>query len=111
MDELDKLIEDSDKKVEESLVGSGASAQRIQLEKSAQREKLEKDKNSLLKDYTRYANKANNLITQNTTVYTTQQQQKQAQNAAMMPFLQDQYKTEQEKIKAEAALNDPATQI
>jgi hypothetical protein len=29
----------------------------------------------------------------------------------MMPFLQDQYKTQQEKIKAEAALADPATQI
>lgn len=29
----------------------------------------------------------------------------------MLPFLTDQYKTEQEKLKAEAALNDPATQI
>ena len=58
-----------------------------------------------------YANKANNLTTQNMTLYTTQQQQKQAQNAAMLPFITDQYKSEQEKIKAEAALKDPATQI
>ena len=58
-----------------------------------------------------YANKANNLTTQNMTLYTTQQQQKQAQNSAMLPFITDKYKTEQEKIKAEAALKDPATAI
>ena len=58
-----------------------------------------------------YANKANNLTTQNMTLYTTQQQQKQAQNSAMLPFITDKYKTEQEKIKAAAALKDPATAI
>ena len=58
-----------------------------------------------------YANKASNLTTQNMTLYTTQQQQKQAQNAAMLPFITDKYKTEQEKIKAQEALNDPQTQI
>ena len=58
-----------------------------------------------------YANKANNLTTQNMTLYTTQQQQKQAQNAAMLPFITDKYKTEQEKIKAQEALKDPATAI
>jgi hypothetical protein len=50
-------------------------------------------------------------MTQNTTLYTTQQQQKQAQNAAMLPFITDKYKTAQAKQQAEAALQDPQTQI
>ncbi len=111
IDEIDKLIEESDKAVEESLKWSGASGQRIQLEKQSQKEKLEKEKRSIEKDYTRYANKANNIITQNTSLYLNSQQQKQAQNTAMLPILQDQYKTAQAKAQAEQALQDPAIAI
>lgn len=111
IDEIDKLIEESDKKVEESLAWSGASGQRIQLEKSAQREKLEKDKRSIEKEYNRYANKANNIITQNTTLYLNSQAQKEKQATALLPILQDQYKTAQAKAQAEQALNDPAKAI
>lgn len=39
------------------------------------------------------------------------QQQKQAKNAALLPFVQAQAKTQMEKIAQEQALNDPATQI
>jgi len=81
------------------------------LEKAIRKDKLEKEYNSQLKNYTTYANKANNLITQNTTLYTTSQAQKLAQNNAMLPILQDQYKTAQAKAKAEADLKDPAIQI
>ena len=79
--------------------------------KPIRKNKLQYEYNSQLKNYTTYANKANNIITQNTTHYMTQQQQKQQQNAAMMPFITDQYKTAQAKQQAEAALNDPATAI
>ena len=64
-----------------------------------------------MKNYTTYANKANNLITQNTTLYTNSQAQKVQQANAMLPILQDQYKTAQAKAEAEMALQDPATQI
>lgn len=111
MNELEKQMDNVDDDVDKELAGSGATGSRIALEKASRKDKLGKEYNSQLKNYTTYANKANNLITQNTTVYTTQQAQKQAQNAAMLPFLTDQYKTEQEKIKAQEALNDPATQI
>jgi len=72
---------------------------------------LSRDRDSLVREYTTYANRASNLITQNTTSFQTQQQQQQAQNAAMLPFIQDQYKTAQAKKQAEFELNDPATQI
>ena len=111
MNKLEKQMDNVDDDVDKELAGSGATGSRIALEKASRKDKLGKEYNSQLKNYTTYANKANNLITQNTTVYTTQQQQKQAQNAAMLPFLTDQYKTEQEKLKAEQALNDPAVQI
>jgi hypothetical protein len=111
MNELEKQIANIDSDVDKELAGSGATGSRISLEKASRHDKLEKEYNSQLKNYTTYANKANNLITQNTTLYTTQQQQKQQQNAAMLPMIQDQYKTAQEKYKAEQALNDPDTQI
>ncbi len=111
INEIDKQIEASDAEVEARLAWSGATGNRIALEKSAARDKFNKDRDSMVKEYTRYANKANNLTTQNMTMYTTQQQQQQSQNAAMLPFITDQYKTEQAKIAAEQALQDPATQI
>ena len=72
---------------------------------------MSRDRDSLVREYTTYANRASNLITQNTTSFQTQQQQQQAQNAAMLPFIQDQYKTAQAKKQAEFELNNPATQI
>lgn len=72
---------------------------------------MSRDRDSLVREYTTYANRASNLITQNTTSFQTQQQQQQAQNAAMLPFIQDQYKTAQAKKQAEFELNDPATAI
>ena len=81
------------------------------MEKAARRDVLNKDRDSQVREYTTYANRASNLITQNTTSFQTQQQQQQAQNAAMLPFIQDQYKTAQAKKQAEFELNDPATQI
>lgn len=81
------------------------------MEKAARRDVLNKDRDSQVREYTTYANRASNLITQNTTSFQTQQQQQQAQNAAMLPFIQDQYKTAQAKKQAEFELNDPATAI
>lgn len=81
------------------------------MEKAARRDVLNKDRDSQVREYTTYANRASNLITQNTVSFQTQQQQQQAQNAAMLPFIQDQYKTAQAKKQAEFELNDPATQI
>lgn len=81
------------------------------MEKAARRDNLNKDRDSFVREYTMYANNAKKIIDQNTVSFQTQQQQQQAQNAAMLPFIQDQYKTAQAKKQAEQALNDPATQI
>ncbi len=111
MNELEKQIENIDNDVEAEMKWSGATGSRIALEKASRKEKLEKEYNSQLKNYTTYANKANNLITQNTTLYTNSQAQKVQQANAMLPILQDQYKTEQAKAQAQQALNDPAIAI
>jgi hypothetical protein len=81
------------------------------MEKAARRDNLNKDRDSFVREYTMYANNAKKIIDQNTVSFQTQQQQQQAQNAAMLPFIQDQYKTAQAKKQAEFELNDPATQI
>ena len=81
------------------------------MEKASRRDVLNRDRDSLVREYTTYANRASNLITQNTTSFQTQQQQQQAQNNALLPFITDKYKTAQAKAQAEALLNDPATAI
>jgi len=81
------------------------------MEKAARRDNLNKDRDSFVREYTMYANNAKKIIDQNTVSFQTQQQQQQAQNAAMLPFITDQYKTAQAKKQAEFELNDPATQI
>lgn len=111
INEIDKQIANIDSEVDTEFKWSGATGSRLAMEKAARRDVLNKDRDSQVREYTTYANRASNLITQNTTSFQTQQQQQQAQNAAMLPFLTDKYKTEQEKIKAEAALKDPATAI
>lgn len=111
MNELEKQIDNVSDDVDKEMTWSGATGSRVALEKAIRKDKLEKAYNSALKNYTTYANKANNLITQNTTLYTTSQAQKVQQANAMLPILQDQYKTAQAKAQAEAALNDPATAI
>ena len=48
------------------------------MEKASRRDVLNRDRDSLVREYTTYANRASNLITQNTTSFQTQQQQQQA---------------------------------
>jgi hypothetical protein len=111
INKIDDSLAQVDRDVDKELAGSGATGSRIAMEKASRRDTLNDQRASLERNYTTYANKANNLITQNTTVFQTQQTQKQAQNAAMMPFITDQYKTAQAKQQAQEALNDPATAI
>ena len=111
INELDKQIDNIDSDVDTEQKWSGATGSRIALEKASRKEKLNRDRDSLVREYTTYANRASNLITQNTTSFQTQQQQQQAQNTALLPFIQDQYKTAQAKKQAEFELNDPTTQI
>ena len=111
INELDKQIANIDSEVDTEFKWSGATGSRLAMEKAARRDVLNKDRDSQVREYTTYANRASNLITQNTTSFQTQQQQQQAQNAAMLPFIQDQYKTAQAKKQAEFELNDPATAI
>ena len=111
INELDKQMANIDSEVDTEFKWSGATGSRLAMEKAARRDVLNKDRDSQVREYTTYANRASNLITQNTTSFQTQQQQQQAQNAAMLPFITDQYKTAQAKKQAEQALNDPATQI
>lgn len=72
-----------EKRVRSELEWSGASAERIRLEVAIAQEENDKKYNSVLKKYTQYANKANNLMTQNTTVYQESQKQLQAQQQAL----------------------------
>ena len=111
INELDKQIANIDSEVDTEFKWSGATGSRLAMEKASRRDVLNKDRDSQVREYTTYANRASNLITQNTTSFQTQQQQQQAQNAAMLPFIQDQYKTAQAKKQAEFELNDPATAI
>ena len=62
---------------------TGASADRIRLEIGIRKDQKEKEYNAILRKYTQYANKANNLITQNTTVYQEQMKQLWAQQQAL----------------------------
>ena len=111
INELDKQMANIDSEVDTEFKWSGATGSRLAMEKASRRDVLNKDRDSQVREYTTYANRASNLITQNTTSFQTQQQQQQAQNAAMLPFIQDQYKTAQAKKQAEFELNDPATAI
>lgn len=80
-------IEADQAKMEEitrkELEWTGASAERIRLEVGIKQDKLTNQYNSKLKEYNTYANKANNLITQNTTVYQEQMKQTTAQQQAL----------------------------
>jgi len=111
INEIDKQIANIDKEVDTEFKWSGATGSRLAMEKAARRDNLNKDRDSFVREYTMYANNAKKIIDQNTVSFQTQQQQQKAQNAAMLPFIQDQYKTAQAKKQAEFELNDPATQI
>lgn len=111
INEIDKQMANIDKEVDTEFKWSGATGSRLAMEKAARRDNLNKDRDSFVREYTMYANNAKKIIDQNTVSFQTQQQQQQAQNAAMLPFITDQYKTAQAKKQAEAALNDPATAI
>lgn len=80
-------IEADQAKMEEitrkELEWTGASAERIRLEVGIRQDKLQNQYNSKLKEYNTYANKANNLITQNTTVYQESMKQQSAQQQAL----------------------------
>ncbi len=111
INEIDKQMANIDKEVDTEFKWSGATGSRLAMEKAARRDNLNKDRDSFVREYTMYANNAKKIIDQNTVSFQTQQQQQQAQNSAMLPFIQDQYKTAQAKKQAEFELNDPATQI
>jgi hypothetical protein len=81
------------------------------MEKQVRREALTNEYNTLLKNYTTYANKANNLITQNTDLYKSAQEQNKALNTALAGIAMNKYETDLAKQAQEEALNDPATQI
>ncbi len=104
-----------DKDVEKELAGTGATWSRIALEKQYRNEQLTNKYNSLQKNYTTYANKANNLITQNTDLYKTEQAQKAQLNNALAGIAIKWYETQQEDARAEAiaqaTLNDPTKAI
>ena len=74
---IEKDMDAIEKDVEKELSWSGATGSRARLEKIARKEALQSEYNSVLKSYTTYANKANNLITQNTSAYEKAYNQKQ----------------------------------
>lgn len=100
-----------DKDVEKEMAGTGATGSRIALEKSYRNEQLQNQYNSLQKTYTAFANKANNLITQNTDLYDKERQNKQALNTALAGIAVKGYEKQQAEKIAQATLNDPTKAI
>ncbi len=100
-----------DKDVEKEMAGTGATGSRIALEKSYRNEQLQNQYNSLQKTYTAFANKANNLITQNTDLYDKERQNKQALNTALAGIAVKGYEAQQAEKIAQATLNDPTKAI
>ena len=100
-----------DKDVEKELAGTGATWSRIALEKQYRNEQLTNKYNSLQKNYTTYANKANNLITQNTDLYKSEQAQKAQLNKALAGIAVKWYEAQQAEKIAKATLNDPTKAI
>lgn len=83
MNEIEKNMDAVDDDVDKEMAWSGATASRIALEKASRKEKFQNQYNAELKNYTTYANKANNLITQNTAAYQSSQTQRTAMNNAL----------------------------
>lgn len=122
MNKIDDTINQVDEDVESEFRGTWATGSRIALEKAYRKEKLGNQYNSLLKQYTAYANKANNLITQNTDLYKTEQAQKQQMQQALAWVAMKQYDTQlglQSKLAeyqmgeelARQAQNDPVKAV
>lgn len=100
-----------DKDVEKEMAWTGATWSRIALEKSYRNEQLQNQYNSLQKTYTAFANKANNLITQNTELYDKEREQKAQLNQALAWIAVKWYEAQQAEKIAKATLNDPTKAI
>ena len=100
-----------DKDIEKEFAWTWATGSRIALEKSYRNEQLQNQYNSLQKTYTAFANKANNLITQNTDLYDKERQNKQALNTALAGIAVKGYEAQQAEKIAQATLNDPTKAI
>lgn len=122
LNSIEKDMDTIEKDVEKELTWTGATGSRSRLEKMARKEALQTEYNSVLKSYTTYANKANNLITQNTSAYEKAYTQKQALNTALASAgslkyqnqltLQNNQAEFDQKIAQQAqAMNDPTTAI
>ena len=103
--EMNKISDIKDwieKDLEKEYAWTWATGSRIALEKQYRNEQLTNQYNSLLKNYTTYANKANNLITQNTDLYKSEQEGKKALSTALAWVATKKYETDlslQSKIK------------
>lgn len=126
MNRLSDTIDWIDKDIEKEYAWTGATGSRVALEKQYRREQLGNQYNSLLKNYTTYANKANNLITQNTDLYKTEQERQGKLQSALAGVALTQYqsqlglqnKAQEMQMEADFAkkqayenINDPATAI
>ena len=63
--------------------------------KSITEKKLSRDRDSLVREYTTYANRASNLILRIQLHFRLNNNSNKLRDAAMLPFIQDQYKTAQ----------------
>ena len=116
--EMNKISDIKDwieKDLEKEYAWTWATGSRIALEKQYRNEQLTNQYNSLLKNYTTYANKANNLITQNTDLYKSEQEGKKALSTALAWVALKDYgmQAEADFARKEAIknINDPATAI
>ena len=115
MNKISDTISWIEKDLEKEYAWTWATGSRIALEKQYRNEQLTNQYNSLLKNYTTYANKANNLITQNTDLYKSEQEGKKALSTALAWVALKDYgmQAEADFARKEAIknINDPATAI
>lgn len=97
LNDLTTTMESIDSDVEAELKGTGATASRIALEKSARNSKLQKVYDARLRDYTTQYNKANNLINQNTEIFKYTQEQNKAKQTAIAGVYMSQYENQQSR--------------
>lgn len=107
---LEKDINSINSDIEKETAWSGATWSRKRLEKSIRAETLQNEYNSALKKYQVYANKANNLITQNTAVYQEAYKQNQALQSALVSAWSKKYENELALSQSQAEFDQKLAQ-
>ena len=107
---IEKDINSIEADIDKEMTGTGATGSRARLEKAIRAEKLQNLYNSTLKSYETYANKANNLINQNTATYQEAYKQNQALQSALASAGSQKYANELKLSQSQAEFDQKLAQ-